>query len=119
MRTGLIERPDHRLKQFRGDEIEHREALPKIGEVAEKLGVHPSKIRYLEAYFGLEGKRNHKSERLFTPDEIAHLRRLIAVCDRSKLSFAKRVAKAGMLSEFVAFVNQVAEKTLTKGVPNG
>lgn len=108
---GQVERADHPLKQFRGDEIKHR-GYAKIGQVSRHLKVAPSKIRYTEAYFHLTGKRNHKGERLFTKDEIAQLKRILAVTERFKLAFAELIVRNGLLDMAVGLINQVAEKNL-------
>lgn len=44
-----------------------------IGEVADMLNVKPSKVRFYEQYFGLDGKRNRTGERKYTTDEIARI----------------------------------------------
>lgn len=103
----------NRQRHYLGEEIPNM-SYKKIGQVARELNVHPSKIRYLEAYFRLEGKTNLKGERLFTPDQVSHLRRIIAVTSRTKLSFAKQVVKAGLLGEYMALINRVAEKNLSR-----
>lgn len=48
-----------------------------IGEVADDLGVNASLLRYWEKEFGtLRPKRTNKGERLYTKDDIEHLRRI-------------------------------------------
>lgn len=48
-----------------------------IGEVAERLGVNTSLLRYWEKEFGtLRPKRTNKGDRLYTKDDIEQVRRI-------------------------------------------
>lgn len=91
--AGLIERPDHPISTFRGDEIV--KTYSQIGEVAEKFGVNPSSIRFYVQEFGLNIKINRKGNRQFTAEDIETLGLLIYLADRFKLEYVRTLWESG------------------------
>jgi hypothetical protein len=69
--VGLVERPDHKLKQFRGDEIVR--TYHSMGEAIEMTGLSGSAIRFYEARLNLNFHRKW-ANRKFTMEDIEKLR---------------------------------------------
>lgn len=66
--VGAIERPDHPLRLFRGQDV--KKTYYSIGQVAQMLKVRPSKIRFWLPQFNVEVKKNAKGFRFFTEQDI-------------------------------------------------
>lgn len=62
-----------------------------IGEVAETLEVHTSKLRYYESEFKLRIKKNRKGERAYSDTDIKKLERLVFLSSHLKLNSVKLV----------------------------
>lgn len=92
--VGLVERPDHKLKQFRGDEIVR--TYHSMGEVASMFGVAGSQIRFYEDFFQLIVKKDNRGHRQFSDSNIATLRHIIFLCDRRlKLEYVRYLLRKG------------------------
>ena len=93
LRPGLIERPDHPLSQFRGDEVMKR--YWSIGEVSEMYGVAASAIRFYLGEFQIQIKRSRKGNRQFNADEVKFLRVIVDLCFWLKIEKVKDYVKRG------------------------
>ena len=98
-------------------EPEIKQLYWSIGAVAKENKVAPSMIRYLEQYFKLTGKRNSRGERKYTFEEKAYMKRLLILTRIFKLAYTKKIRKARMEEEAIAFLNRVAERNLPFGIP--
>ena len=88
-----------------------------IGAVAKESKVKTSTVRYMEKYFKLQGKRNNHGDRRYTFEEKAYMKRLLILTRIFKLAYTKKIRKARMEEEAVAFLNRVAERNLPFGIP--
>ena len=66
-----------------------------IGEVSDRIGVHPSKVRFLHEYFGLNIKKGHLA-RMFTHENIEELRAMVGLGEYWNLSAIKLMRSSGV-----------------------
>lgn len=96
---------DHRMKQFRGDEVER--LYYKISDVAKLLKVEQSTVRYYEDLFSLPIKRKPNGVRFYTYEQVSYLQVLSWLAVRFKLDYLQVLHKSHKIAETLEAVEKL------------